>query len=90
MKRKRSITFTVFHQIVLYIGDVFKEMWRITELNIEYDEEEEEEGENEDDEDEMMVSVSLLSLENVYMYQKKINQQCALIYKDKDLKVKKI
>ena len=25
------------------LGDVFKEMWRITELNIEYDEEEERE-----------------------------------------------
>ena len=73
------------------LGDVFKEMWRITELNIEYDEEIEEEGENEDDEDEDDgVRKFVIFGKRVYVPEKDKMQQCALIYKkDKDLEIEK-
>ena len=73
------------------VGDVFKEMWRITELNIEYDEEEDEEETEggEDDEDDGVRKFVIFG-KRVYVPESDKMQQCALIYKkDKDLELEK-
>ena len=72
------------------LGDVFKEMWRITELNVEYDEEDDEEVEEDEDDEDDGVRKFVIFGKRVYVPEKDKMQQCALIYKkDKDLEIEK-
>ena len=70
------------------VGDIFKELWRVTELNQEYDEEEEDDEEDDDEGDQTRKFV--LFCKRVFVPEQDKMIHCVLTYKlDKDLEVEK-
>jgi hypothetical protein len=71
------------------VGDIFKELWRITELNQEYEEEDDDDvGEEEEEGDQTRKFV--IFGKRVFVPEKDKMVQCALTFKlDKDLEVEK-